>query len=546
MPVYNVTVNGQKLRITAKDPQDLQIAVNSISDGAPQQAAGPEYAPPTEGMSGMEQFMAGAGKAVYDVGRGIGQMTGMIPQEEIDAAKARDAALMATTPGMLGNVAGNIATSYVGGSALGMVPGLVGASAALSAPRTLGQAAAGGAAMGAVQPVATDESRLQNIAGGAAGGGIGYGAAAGLGRMLAPQTPEAIQELMRMGVTPTPGQILGPTASAIEQTLTSIPFGPGELIKSGQISAIKNFNTAVGNEVLSSIGKRVPKNVKPGTEMVRYVGDEISNEYKSLLPKMSAIIDDQFTSEINTIRQMGNQLPKEKAEQLNNILNDSLVNNIGNARGIRGETIKKIETRLGQKARRFKGSSSADDQDLGDALTESLNSFRALLERNNPEFRSELSNINKAYAKLKVLENAAARVGSAEGVFSPEAFRGAVKSSDTSLRDRQFARGQALMQPMATEAVSILGKTIPNSGTAERLSAQVMPFGVGLGGISGILDPSVIAALLGTGSIYGTEAGRKAAAAALTQRPEAIRALGRGVYQAAPVGGLLGSGFSQQ
>jgi len=511
-----------------------------------QQPSAPEYAPPTEGMSGMEQVMAGAGKAVYDVGRGIGQMTGMIPQEEIDAAKARDAALMATTPGMLGNVAGNIATSYVGGSALGMVPRLAGASAALSAPRTLGQAAAGGAAMGAVQPVATDESRLQNIAGGAAGGGIGYGAAAGLGRMLAPQTPEAVQNLMRMGVTPTPGQILGPAASAIEQAATSIPFGVGELIKRGQVGAIENFNTAVGNEVLSSVGMRVPKNVKPGNEMVKYVGDKLSEQYSALLPKMSAIIDDQFTSEINTIRQMGTQLPKEKARQLNNILNESLVKRIGSSRGIRGETIKEIESSLRQKASRFRGSSSADDQQLGDALTESLNSLRGLVERNNPNFSSELSNINKAWAKLRVLENGARRVGSAEGVFSPEAFRGAVKGSDTSVRDRQFARGQALMQPMATEAINVLGKTIPNSGTAERLSTVALTGGIGAGGLAGMLDPSTAAALLGAGSVYGTEAGRKAAAAALTQRPEAIRALGRGVYQAAPVGGLLGSGFSQQ
>lgn len=511
--------------------------------GAPQS---PEYAPPTEGMSGSERFMAGAGKAVYDIGRGIGQMTGMIPQEEIDAARARDAALMSTGAGMAGNIAGNIAATGVGGSLMGGIPGLARAGAALMSPRTLGQAVAGGAAMGAVQPVATGENRLQNVAAGAAGGGIGYGAAAGLGRMLAPQTPEAIQELMRMGVTPTPGQILGPTASAIEQVATSIPFGVGEIVKRGQIGAIENFNTAVGNEVLSSVGMRVPKNVKPGNEMVKYVGDKLSEQYSALLPKMSAIIDDQFTSEINTIRQMGNQLPKDKAKQLNNILNESLVKRIGSSRGIRGETIKEIESSLRRKASSFRGSSSADDQQLGDALTESLNSLRGLIERNNPNFASELSNINKAWAKLTVLENAAGRVGSAEGVFSPEAFRGAVKGSDTSVRDRQFARGQALMQPMATEAVNVLGKTIPNSGTAERLSTVALTGGIGAGGLAGMLDPSAVAALLGAGSIYGTETGRKAAAAALTQRPEAIRALGRGVYQAAPLTGLLGAGYSQQ
>lgn len=531
--IRNVPEGITKAQLLAKY-QGMQAPVES------------EYSLPTEGMSGSERFMAGAGKAVMDVGRGLGQIAGMIPQEEIDAARARDAALMSTGAGMAGNIAGNIAATAVPGSMIGKIPGLATAGAALSSPRTLGQAVSGGAAMGAMQPVATGETRMGNVGAGMLGGGVGYGAAAGLGRALSPQTPEAVQNLMALGVTPTPGQILGPTASAIEQTATSAPFGIGEIIKKGQAGAIENFNTAVGNEVLSSVGMRVPKNVKPGNEMVKYVGDKLSEKYEALLPRMSAIIDDQFTSEIGTIRQMGNQLPKDKARQLNNILQETMVKRIGSSRGIRGETIKEIESSLRQKASRYRGSNNADDQQLGDALTEALNSLRGLVNRSNPDAAGELGNLNKAWAKLAVLENAAGRVGSTDGVFSPEAFRGAVKAADTSVRDRQFARGQALLQPMAQQGINVLGKTIPNSGTAERASTIALAGGIGAGGLSGFIDPTTAAALLGAGSIYGTEAGRRAAAAALTQRPEAIRAIGRGVYEAAPLTGLLGAGFSQQ
>ncbi len=536
MPIFEAEINGEVFEVEAPDEAS---AISAIQGSAPS-----EYASPAEGISTGRRIAAGAGKAVYDVGRGIGQLIGNVPQEEIDAARQRDAALMATGGGMAGNVLGNVAMSAIPGRAMMGIPGLATAGRALAAPSTLGQAAAGGAMFGAVQPTATGESRISNIAMGAGGGSAGYGAMAGLGRVMAPQTPEAVRDLIARGVTPTPGQILGPTASRMEQGLSSLPV-VGDIIKGAQTGSIEQFNKAVGNEVLSSVGMRVPADIKPGNEMVKYVGDKLDEQYTSLLPKMSAIIDDQFTSEIATIRQMGNQLPKDKARQLNNILQETMVKRIGSSRGIRGETIKEIESSLRKKASQYQGSSSADDQQLGDAIAESLNSLRALINRSNPKFAKELSNINKGWAKLAVLETAAGRVGSAEGVFSPEAFRGAIKAGDTSVRDRRFARGQAMMQPLAQAGVNVLGKTVPDSGTPYRFGSAALGGGLATGALGGMIDPTLAASILGTGSVYGTDIGRRAAAAALTQRPEAIQALGRGVYGLAPSAGLLGSGMSQ-
>ena len=51
---------------------------------------------PTEGMSGTENFLAGAGKAMVDLGRGAKQVLGFDNQAEIDASSQRDKALMKT------------------------------------------------------------------------------------------------------------------------------------------------------------------------------------------------------------------------------------------------------------------------------------------------------------------------------------------------------------------------------------------------------------------------------------------------------------------
>ena len=73
----------------------------------------PLTADPTEGMSGAQRFMAGVGKAMTDVGRGVRQYLpesiGGLSDADIAQARKYDAPLMNTTAGTLGSIAGNVA-----------------------------------------------------------------------------------------------------------------------------------------------------------------------------------------------------------------------------------------------------------------------------------------------------------------------------------------------------------------------------------------------------------------------------------------------------
>lgn len=136
---------------------------------------------PAAGQGVGQNLRAGAGKVFADVGRGVRQMGASVadavaPREqtladlaggrdhsrraavdaEVTDSRRLDAPLMRTGSGVTGNVLGNLALTA---PAL-MVPG----------GATLPGAAATGAAYGAVQPVAGDESRAGNIA---LGGGLG-------------------------------------------------------------------------------------------------------------------------------------------------------------------------------------------------------------------------------------------------------------------------------------------------------------------------------------------------------------------------------------
>ncbi len=127
-------------------------------------------------MGPVKTALAGAGKAMYDAGRGVGQMLGLVSREEVDANNRIDKGLTDSTAGQVGNVAGNLAMA---------VPTVL-----LPGAATLRGAALIGAGMGAAQPVGVEDSRLQNMAiGGAAGAG---GVMAGRALMGGAQAAKAL------------------------------------------------------------------------------------------------------------------------------------------------------------------------------------------------------------------------------------------------------------------------------------------------------------------------------------------------------------------
>lgn len=115
---------------------------------------------PTDDMSTFERTAAGAGKAAYDIARGLGQVAGVVDQDNVDEARRLDAPLMDTTAGKVGNIAGSVAVA----APVALAPG---------ANTAVGAALIGGG-MGFAQPVATGESRAENTTLGAAFGVGGH------------------------------------------------------------------------------------------------------------------------------------------------------------------------------------------------------------------------------------------------------------------------------------------------------------------------------------------------------------------------------------
>ena len=98
--------------------------------------------------SSVQNFLAGAGKATYDLGRGAGQMVGLTSRQDVADARKRDAPLMNTKAGVAGDMTGTIAD---------LLP-----AAFIPGANTMAGAAAIGAGTGLMQPSTSTGETLGN------------------------------------------------------------------------------------------------------------------------------------------------------------------------------------------------------------------------------------------------------------------------------------------------------------------------------------------------------------------------------------------------
>lgn len=516
-----------------------------------------ETTPDPTGSFG-QNVAAGAGKFVVDTGMGIksllndaaasvesavpapvrnavnsvGDFLGMKPAGQVQAegvkaieeTRKRDAPLMSTVGGNVGYFGGALATAPV-----------------LPATTTLRGGAALGTTMGALQPAVNWEERGGNALLGMLTGGASQAATNSLARVVSPNTAPEVRALLDQGITPTPGQILGGSVKRTEEALTSVPI-VGDAIKSGQRRAVTDLNRTAINRALEPIGEALPAGMA-GREAIEFVNDRLSNRYNTLLPQLNAQADQRFTQQIGTVQNMVNTgaLDPNVARAFNRILQNDVMGKFqGQNRAITGQTLKQIESDLGQQISRMSASTDADQRLIGDALQQVQAELRGLVQRSNPARADELRALNTGWANFKRVQKAAAGVGAEDGVFSAAQLQSAVKASDRSKDKGAFARGGALMQDLSDPAKAVLGNTVPDSGTAYRGMTAM-----GAGGLAGLLNPYAGAAVL-TAPVMYSRPGQNALATVLARRPEGANRLAELIRQSAAPAVLGNSAIAVQ
>lgn len=445
-----------------------------------------------------------------------------------DAYRSQDDAEGAANPvaAFLGDTTGQVATGALATAATG--------GTSLLPQLALGAAQGGVSAAG--ESKKSDASGLledASIGAGIGAGGTlaGYGIGKVLGKVISPSVRPEVKTLMDAGVTPTPGQIIGKGAAKIEDRLTSVP-GLGNMISGAQTRALNQFNKAALNEASAKVGQSIDEIGREGVDALK---TQFDDAYHAILPNLTWQADNTFKAELNNIAQMASELPEPQFKRFIQVVQDKVVKKLGQTGSVDGQTFKAMEESLGDIAKSYKAASDPDIRSLGDAFGEVLKSMRATLERVNPSSADTLKAINAGYARYAILRDAASRIGSDSGVFTPAQLLSAVRAADKSAGKGAFARGDALMQDIAEAGKSVLGAKYPDSGTVGR--------GLVAGPVTGAVawaNPTSLLGLAG-GSLPYTKFGQKIVADLLTKRPDGAAGASSLVRTVAPI---LGRGLA--
>lgn len=393
--------------------------------------------------------------------------------------------------------------NFLGGMAL---PG--GAAAKLVKPaNALRGAAVAGALGGALSPGGGDENFWANKAlqtGAGAGAGLVAGAAGNaLSKAIAPTLRATVNKLMNEGVELTAGQMAGGAAKRAEDAMASIPI-LGSTIRKAQRRSVETFNRAAINRSLDDIGVKLPQGTSAGHDAVGFAQDEFGKAYDQVIPRMRASVDTDFRTDLNDIvaKAQRENLPQQYIDQLQHVITRDVIEPFRAGTGtIDGKSAQKIGTKLDELINPLKRG-GVYEQQLGGYLREADKAIDDMMARQNPLLQAAKNRIDAGYAKFKTVQNAATSLGAKDGVFTPFQLSRAIKTRDRSKDKAAFARGDAMMQDLATAARDVLPQTVPDSGTPERALLMGM-----IGGAAHI-EPHTAAALAGLAVPYTAPASK--------------------------------------
>jgi hypothetical protein len=291
--------------------------------------------------SGVDNFFAGMGKSIFDTGRGIGNLLGIVSDEEIARARELDKPLMDSTSGMVGNISGHAMQMLAPGAALTKA-GNAGAkiSQALVNPQSYKAAAGVGGVYSGIQPALSPTERLTNAAMGAGGGAVGLaggralqGAMQGGKALLDPITSKGRERIVSRYISDQIDDI----PKAIQQLNSAKQYVQGSPVKTSE---------AMMNPAVSQM-ERTARNTNPLFNAKIGAIEDAQNKARMdalrgiFAPSQKEARDNMARSAIRHIRDNPinvNPLDKMvKGMKKQNALDDSVVKTLGHIEGKLGQ-----------------------------------------------------------------------------------------------------------------------------------------------------------------------------------------------------------------
>lgn len=420
-----------------------------------------------EGMSGLDKFRAGMGKALTDIVRGTGQTLGVVDQRDVTESKQRDAALMNSGAGMAGNVVGNIAAA----APAAFIPG---------ANTVVGAAAIGGG-MGALQPVAEGESRATNIGLGAAGGALGQTVGQAAGRFLrpvqsnlSPQQTALANAARARGIPLDAADITGSRPlTVMRDVMANLPL-TADRQATTQAAKQAAFNRAVAGTFGSSDDALTPAALQGAR-------DRLGQQFTALSNRNTMQASPQFLNDLAAIEQAANRsMTPDVARVVRNHIDDVLAR-VEPGDVMNGNAYRALDSELGRVLR------TSSNGDIRHGVGQVRDALRTAMDQSiSAADRQAWQQARREYANLMTVAPLAAR--SETGDVSGRALLAAANRGG---RSTAFT-GAGDLGELGRIGRAFIAEQTPNSGTAQRSFYQrlltenplIAAWHQGVGGIS--------------------------------------------------------------
>lgn len=364
-------------------------------------------------------------------------------------------------------------------------------------------------------------------------------------------TPEA-KQLYEQGIEPTFGQALGKPYKWIEDIASSVPLirpsaleaqerGMQTFTKSALQKIVDDLNRGVEDvdSALTAEGRtavpqvKVDVEIEPGTKGLKTVKNAVNDAYSRIVENSSGEMTPEFQQGIEGVRELASTLPKERKDQLDNIISD-IYRRFESGRRTGGEQLKVLDTRLRQIVDKY-ARMGGDEGFVGDAAQELRNQLHQMIASQDPGAELALKNANSAWFKVKRMEKAMTSSVSDE-LATPASLLQALRQKNPA----QFATGDMPMQEFARASQNVLGGKLPNSFSAERLGMQ----DVATAGLAGL---PIAASVYGAGKVFYSPAMQRKLVEMTITEPGLRRLLASDIAKAsAPGFGSFGSAFATQ
>jgi hypothetical protein len=368
-------------------------------------------------------------------------------EAQILAQRQANQDLLSTTPGMLGNVTGEL------GQAL-LLPG-----------GTIGKAALAGGTMGAVQPTLPEENKAFNIGMGAAFGGAGQSVVNAVGRIAQPITKnlsdigqKSVQILKDAGVPLDAAQATGSKVMQFAKRITSDnPFTGAEN---------QAFSHVQNNAYTKAISKTMGEDVEHITpEVIQNAKTRLGENYDQLFERNGVRVSRNFSNELSNLKNEAERILPKGEHAVTNIVNDIIDKSKANMGHLEGKQYQAFKRQLDALEKQG-GLSAHYAGELKDKLLEGLSSTVQKFGKEGDI--ALLKTTNKQYGNMKKIEDIALK-DAEEGHVSPSLL---YNSLTTKNKRNAFYQDDPELAKLAQAGKAILPEKGPNSGTAKRLAAQ--------------------------------------------------------------------------